>query len=164
MKLTLLLPSLALSLLTAAAAPRAAHACGPKTARLTVKHQPTRAERARDVIEAHFAAIGRGDAKAARALWEQKAKIRSIDAAGKVRTQKLGKALARWIDKRDGLSWTIGSVTEHGEGDIKVEVSVTWNGAVFDDVLWLREGDAGKLKLFAKKSSPHAAEPPAFSY
>lgn len=165
MKLPILLASLSLSLLTAAAAPRAAHACGPDTARLTVKHEPTREDRVREVVEAHFAAVARGDSKAARALWDPKAKIRSLDGTGKVvRTLGLRKALRRWIEKREGMSWKIGLITEQTGGAFDVQVAVTWDGVVYQDVLVLREDDAGKLVLVAKSSTPRLAERPRSPY
>jgi len=165
MKRTILLPTLLLSLFTAAAAPRIAEACGPETVpvKLAKKPKPT-TEQVRDLVEAHFAAIAAGDSDTVLALWDPKAKVQSFDGNGKVRSVALKKALALWIDKREGMSWTIGRITEMPKaGVFKVHAEVTWNGVVYRDVLRIRS-KGGKLTLIAKQTSPKHAEHPKVGY
>jgi hypothetical protein len=132
---------------------------------LTVKPRST-TDQVRDLVEAHFAAIAAGDADTVLALWTPKAKVKSLDGTGKVvRTVKLKKALARWIEKREGMSWTIGLVTEKTRrGTFDVQVAVTWDGVVYDDVLAVRTDADGSLRLVAKSSTPRAAERPKTPY
>lgn len=167
MKRTILLPTLLVSLLTAAAAPRIADACGPETVpvKLAKKPKPTKGQ-VRDLVEAHFAAIAAGDSDTVLALWDAKAKVKSLDGAGKVlRTVALEKALARWIDKREGMSWTIGLVTERTKrGSFDVQVAVTWDGVVYQDVLGVRSDADGNLRLVSKASTPRDAERPKSPY
>jgi hypothetical protein len=166
MKRTILLPTLLLlSLLTVAAAPRIAAACGGETTFAKLAKKQTATERVRDLVEAHFAAIAAGDADAVLALWDPKAKVKSLDGAGKLlRTVTIEKALPRWIEKREGMSWSIGRIAEMPRSSIfKVFVEVTWNGVVYRDVLRIRsKGD--KLTLIAKQSTPRDAEQPKFGY
>ena len=163
MKRTILLPTLLLSLFTAAAAPRIASACGGGTAALTVKPK-TATEQVRDLVEAHFAAIAAGDADAVLALWDPKAKVTSFDGRGKQRSVSLKKALALWIDKREGMSWSIGRIAEMPKsGTFKVFAEVTWNGVVYRDVLRIRS-KGGKLTLIAKQTSARDREQPKVGY
>jgi ketosteroid isomerase-like protein len=150
---------LALAALMAPAAP--AHACGGPI-RERVEVDPARA-----VVDAHFAALARGDGKAARALWSNKARVLSYDADGAVATREpVRKALRRWLAARDGLSWQVIEVAPPTtRGVVTVRVEVTWNGATYDDVLTVAPvGAAGALVITTKTSRPRATSAVASPY
>ncbi len=139
-----LLTSLALTL--GAVAPAApAFACGD------TQQQDDSLDKATAVVEAHFAAVAAGDAKAVRKLWSKKARVTSNDKSISVK-----KAIKKWIARRDGMSWQIESVTPTFAG-VEVRATVTWDGTVYDDVMTLAPNAAGKLIIVSKATE--AREP-----
>ncbi len=151
---TIAFASLALTL--AAAAPALpAEACGGY-ARAPSAQQVAAEAAARAAVEAHFAALAKGDAKAVRKVWAPTAVISSFSVDGKVtRTERLGKALPRWLRAREGLTWTVNDAYAAGDGTISITVDVAWDGAKYADVLTLAEVD-GRWRITAKASHRQA--------
>ncbi len=140
-------------------APAVAASAEPRSVALAA-----RADQATGMVEAHFTALAAGDDKAVRALWTRDARITSIDGAGKSTRHKLSAALARWMSRRDGMTWTIQGVHHISDREVEVTARVVWGGTTFDDMLRLKVARNGSMKLAFKSSRPHNAEvAPAFS-
>lgn len=107
---------------------------------------------ARAVVEAHFTALADGDAAAVKALWTKSARVTSVTADGTRTNQKVAKALKRWLEHPDGMTWEIDMVKPRSDGSIVVRANVVWNGAGYVDVLWLKKS-GGKLRITAKQST-----------
>lgn len=143
-----------LSLTIAAAVPaRPAAACGSYVQKSATQRAAERAARA--AVTAHFEALAAGDARAVRKVWAPSAKITSLDAAGQAtRTERLGRALPRWLAARDGLAWTVTYAAQAADGTVTVVARVTWDGTLYEDVLTLEEQD-GRWRITAKSSQAH---------
>lgn len=133
-----------LTLALAAAPPAPAHACGDYQ-----QAEPTLTERAVTAVDAQFAALAAGKASAVKKLWSRDARVTSRTPAGKSHSIAARKLLKRWLANRDGLRWQIESAVEV-DGRAEVHVTVTWNGAIYDDVLTLRATDDGRLLIVDK--------------
>lgn len=147
--LTIALASLSLTLAAAVPA-RPAAACGSYVRKSAT--QRAAEQGARDAVTAHFEALAAGDARAVRKVWAPSAKITSLDAAGQAtRTERLGRALPRWLAARDGLAWTVTYADQAADGTVTVAAQVTWAGTLHDDVITLAEQD-GRWRITAKSS------------
>ena len=137
--------SLALGTATLVAQPRDAAACGDISPE----------QRARWVVEAHFASLADGKAKDVRAQWSERAAILSIAADGTKTHRTLAKALPRWMKARKSLSWTVTGAVQRSDGAVEVTAEVTWNGKTYDDVMVVKYVDDG-LRIVAKRSTERA--------
>jgi len=146
---SLVLGSLALTLATLIAPP--AFACGDPThdgVALGVRDDSVAAA---ELVQHHFELLAAGEAKAVRKLWAKDAKIRSFTAEGTlIRSRALRPALKRWLRDREGMTWTIESTALRFDGDVDVQVTVTWNGATYDDKITVHRDDRGRLVIVAK--------------
>jgi hypothetical protein len=154
-----LLLSITLSITSAAVAAAPALACGGGGATETRLGQVSPlATDARELVEAHFAALARGDQKAVRRLWSKRPAIVSYAADGSSKRLGFRAALRRWVAKRDGMTWQVVSADPRTDGGIDVRVTVTWGGAAYDDVLTVMPDGEGTLRLIAKTTRPQATE------
>jgi hypothetical protein len=143
--LTVALASLTLTFAAAAPA-RDAEACGGYMPEKTAAQIQQESD-ASDAVHAHFKALAKGDARAVRKQWAVGAKITAFDRQGvALRTEKLGKALPRWIKAREGLEYTITNAYQTADGAVTIVAHVTWNGTLYDDVLTVeRQGDTWRI-------------------
>jgi hypothetical protein len=137
--------SLALGTATLVAQPRDAAACGDISPE----------QRARWVVEAHFANLAEGNAEHVRAQWWDRAAIISIAPDGGKTHRTLAKALPRWMKARKSLSWTVTGAVQRSDGAVEVTAEVTWNGKTYDDVMVVKYVDDG-LRIVAKRSTERA--------
>ena len=137
--------ALALGTATLVAQPRDAAACGDISPE----------QRARWVVEAHFASLAEGNAKNVRAQWWDRAAIISIAPNGAKTHRTLAKALPRWMKARRSLQWTVTGAVQRSDGAVAVTAEVTWNGKTYDDVMVIKYVDDG-LRIVAKRSTERA--------
>jgi hypothetical protein len=138
--------SLALGTATLVAQPRDAAACGDISPE----------QRARWVVEAHFANLAEGNAKHVRAQWWDRAAIISIAPDGTKTNRSLAKALPRWLKARKTLSWTVTGAVQRSDGAVEVTAEVTWNGKTYDDVMIVKYIEKDGLRIIAKRSKERA--------
>lgn len=144
---------LSLCLVVAAPAVAVARPAPPDRAESVVQ----RGDAARAAVDAHFEALIRGDRAAVMAVWTRDARITSVDAGGKSVTRRLGPAVRRWMENREGIAWEITRVRHIDDDEVEVFARVTWNGGEFDDRLRLRIDRQGKARIARKSSRPHVS-------
>jgi len=129
-----------LTALTLGAFVTSALACGPPPAEVAVQW----------AVSDHMRAIKAGDAKTLKHVWLPTAKVTAINAKGVAKTGKIAPAIRKWTRTPDKkMTFKLGNIAVTGN-TATVNLTLTWHGQKYSEVLTLTRQNSWSWKLAAK--------------